>query len=597
MGKHLFLISLFLGLLIASSSICVSGEILRYIINENAESKNTSLWTGANTCTIQTCAFNSAYDSRPTNGLNITTCSSGDVNLKSFNFVFNPSYDYYFNTTLFPGRQGDNYEYVSFGLGGGGGYRNSYLKPYGGSNYALAYVSETGERDLVTFTQGLEYDVSIKYSSNYVYVYVNNTLKFSEPDTAIFGNNIFYVDSGGDGTCGFIADISVWFDNFNISEVNQGYVANFTVRDEIGYFPINNTLLYFYLYDSISNVLLQSKTSNSSMVQFNNLTYSPYYLIYHDSVYNSRTFRWTPSVPYENFTLFAINNSVASQVIINVKDSLTSSNIANAVVKVYKSINFTQTLIYDGYTDDAGNAVMWLNVTDVYNIIVSKTNYITTSKTINNIVMTGGQYLYTVSLSRNFGTNLSSITDYFTYSYSPTNNLLTNGTYQDFIFIVNSSQGAIDYFSVNTTIGGTDYGDYSTNAYGGLLNISTNPGISGVVFNVTYRIKVSGYTNPYTIIVSYYIYDSGQRAATSFDFAMRDLKSSFTKGERIVLVLLVALLLFMALSIISNGDVALYGALFIMGMFTYIGWFDGLIFVLIVVIVFAKIISYSQGRN
>lgn len=570
---------LIVGLLVLFGSVCVSGEgLLRYIAKEELNSKNVTWWSTSSTCTANSCVFNYAYDARATTGLNISACRTGVLDLKSQVFYISPSYEYYWNTTFFVGDYGDSFEDINYGLGCNiVGYPKSCFVFQGGSaaRSDLYYNSSTGSHLLIDgYTKNLEYDLFVRYNNNNVYIYINGSLAYTEEDSSIFGNNMFIINEKGAGGCSTDPDITIWFDNFNISEINQGYIMNFTLRDENTYNPINHTLIYFYLYDSANNLLI-AKSSNSSMVSFGNLTFAEYLLIYHDSVYNSRSYKWFQNITYDNRTIYILNTSASIPVSITVYDGLHNTVLTSAGIKVSRSINFSTQTIFDGYTDGTGVAVPYLNTTEVYTITASHSGFNNLTTVINNLQP---PYQVNMRLVPEGTGNFSSIYDFFSATYSPSNFLpFVNTTPLIFNITTSSSELMIEYFGLTSNVDGTIYNNHSLNSAGETLSLGIAPHRKNLT--IIYYVKIVGFDN-LTNVVPYIVYNITQTNQTIID-AANELRNEFSDTERAIIVFItsafvsISLLVLCVLTGIPIFIAFLGGVPGTIFVFTVFGWVSG----------------------
>lgn len=564
-------------------------------VNETMTSNNATLWASidsgilfnANFATSQYGLKFPVADDKSMTSVTVNTGSERLIYGKQIELDFAFMYNMTCNAgpmLIFEGGLGVTTGYPRWYISVSG-YDGATLNLYEGST--SAYSTEISKDTLYRVKMRNIGSVSTLYIDD-VLVYTNTASALNIYDT----DNKLYFSKQNFGTS--VCKLNAFFNNLTLTQKDTGMLMNFTVRDENSYEAINKTLMKFLLYKTTDpTIMIDYKESNSSMIQFFNLSAVEYFVIYHDSVYDSRTYKWTQNKNWDNVTLYTLNNSGGVPVSITVMDGLHNQNLANANVLIQRSINFTQQTVYDGFTDGTGIATTLLNTTNVYTITASYTGFENKTTIITNLP---APYTIQIKLGTSSQGNTSIATNYFSGAYTPKNMVSLYNT-TPILFTLNtfSIYFMIEYQGLTATVGGVKYDNYSLSPSGGSLTLPILA--TQNKFNVTYYIKIRGFDN-YTMNVPYNVFTPSNASIVG---TADDIGPSFSIEEKFIIVIMtmvIVIVTFLFIFSLVGVDPAwsFYGGVGIcLVVFTAINWIVVWVSAFIGIVVF--LILFGRNYN
>lgn len=541
------------------------------IINESFTSANATLWNN-----YGNFQFNSVYSNYPSNGMTTTLSNScgvvRDINTLALEQDYQRAFQYVFETQFFIINNTMSLDFTD-GLCGG----ELYLRTSSNAFY----------QDTITYTQTdfgfsmipyKRYD--LKYIGNLTHfnIYLNNTLYYSSSDSSKcdaigkYTNFYFYFfDCGGSGA--FIDDKNAFFDNMTLVKQQIETNTSFNIVDEITGGLYTNAL-NLYLYDKFGN-LVETATTNNGTFKFINLYYTYGYTLKYSSPTNLlRSYEFNVSNLTNSFTVYTVSTSEATPYIFYIKDFTTDKFIQGANVVLYKNINGSQTQIYSGLTDLQGTVSVYMNNTGVYSIEISKNGYSDKSGSINVLISPQVFTFYlNPSQGQNPSENLTGVGNLASWKIYPSDTVLTNASYQKFWFYVNNQDGNLQNVSITTIVNGTTYYNQTLNSFTNNVSLDVVPNQYGIYFDVNYSYKLANKPT-FTKTVTYYVQYYPPVVTTPIETpTLASLSSSFSIGNRLILVSVLAIIVVVLLSFVVPFGFAFIGGMFVYGWFLIIGWF------------------------
>lgn len=176
-----------------------------------------------------------------------------------------------------------------------------------------------------------------------------------------------------------------------------------------------------------------------------------------------------------------------------VKRSDNSNNVQDALLSFYRTINGSQTLVTQVYSDYNGQALAFLDATQEYLLRVSHPIYLS-----KEISFTPTDASYVVYIGEGYVPEYETVYDDVSYNILPTYNILYQGNFYDFNFSISSSQGQLEYWGLSV----------DNNGVVTTKNITGQPSGSNTNINVF----VDANTTAYIPVTVRYFFKSGAQS-------------------------------------------------------------------------------------
>lgn len=266
--------------------------------------------------------------------------------------------------------------------------------------------------------------------------------------------------------------------------------------------------------------------------------------------------------------------------------------ISNATFTGEKSINSTWTTIEQAKSDDSGVASVFLDPLATYRINIEYPGFDTFTSTIQPTSQD-----YRVYLERAIAVTIETLFEDVTYYILPYS---MNATLQNVTFVVNCTSGELEWYGLNITHNDTSilfYQKVTGQPYGGEIQTQINlTNDTGQIF-VRAFVKKENYSE-YYINRTYFIWTVVPGSLSAWTLIQSLIPSSpFIAGGLTTIVTGLASLIIAAIgaSFVAKRNLVGAGiaALAILGIFTFMGWFDWRIYTLIGVVVIS--IAFLKG--
>ena len=375
--------------------------------------------------------------------------------------------------------------------------------------------------------------------------------------------------------------------NTSAALFSQGF-ANFTVgageanSANVSMFPDPSSISLRIIRESDQSLLLQLVTINVlgslSDVNFSTIIGSVFMgglqegileVIVASEGFSTRNYFVTLGLAdHTNLTARLLNSTGAG-----VQDvTFTIRNNANEILSdvtmtVARRLNATFLPIGQDKTDISGQVIFTLDSAIEYEITLA-------AATFNTRIfrLTPTQTTYTIFLQPVATLNFTSIFNVVSYLTSPFGTILT-GNDTEFVFTVNSPTGAINFFSLNISVGSlSNFTTITGSPAGGTITMFLNlSGLEGQTVTGIYIINAVGFptfTLNRTFSVQSFIQPGNQTLLRITERAAADL----TPPMRIILVTIISAVLALAMVPFAGPLGAAMMAMTVQIFFTFIGW-------------------------
>lgn len=270
----------------------------------------------------------------------------------------------------------------------------------------------------------------------------------------------------------------------------------------------------------------------------------------------------------------------------------------NVNVTLLKQINGVQTVVTSDYTTGDGRVVFYVLQNDVYTVILNDgtTTFTSTLTAINGQTYSyilGDDFIAYMPAELAFQ-NLS------TYSVRPAHNIYSQFT--TIAFQIESSKTDLSYFNLTLMYpnGTIFYTDNSSNARGGTLavNFSRTGRGASIIASTNHRtIYGSFYTQNRTYLINHVANSSGENSLAPYGLGKSSLESGFSRAVSTPIMLLVgigaAALLGPVAAFVGGASVIFFA---VMGVFTWLGWLNPVVFFVFAGVAAALIYLFSSRQ-
>lgn len=399
------------------------------------------------------------------------------------------------------------------------------------------------------------------------------------------GANYSFTDNNGTATLNIHSGLNQLYINSPFFSISDDNYFNFTLNTTAQTY---NKTMQLYTKNSIyitikdedtqnlitENVTLELQYGNSTLNYYyttngtlflENLTDGEYNLIFSGSINYTTARAYIVSVA-ENSTqnLNAYLSSSANNVIIVVKDAYSSMTLENASISLYRYFNSTLTLIEVKSTDITGRTQFSYTPLTTYRFIIQTSGYITKSFDLSPVLFSSYDVLLDRNIAYIYTGSLEDVKITFSpqsYYYNDTNN---------FIFIITSATGVLNNYGVNVSWRCGSFNYTGNNSIGETFSHPFN--ITCAQFrdtlNITYYYTSVG-NSQRTYKAIYFI--TGNYSSSPYTFSkLRGQTYGMGILERIIIVILLALIVGGIAYIFTGGVGSLVLILLIFGYFSYV---------------------------
>lgn len=285
-----------------------------------------------------------------------------------------------------------------------------------------------------------------------------------------------------------------------------------------------------------------------------------------------------------------------------VKQRDNNNNVQNALLSFYRTINGSQTLQQQKYSDYNGQALAFLDATQPYVLRVSHPSYLT-----KEISFTPTDSEYTVYIGEGYVPEYETIYDDISYSILPTYNILYQGQYYDFNFSISSSLGQLEYWGLSVNNNGVITTQNITGQPSGSetnLNIYIGANTTAYIpVTVRYFFKSGAEDEEWSVTRTYWAYPnqiSNNTIASAFALMTENLSPNGEKNYVQYLLMGFITIALVGFILISTGlrNLELIGTITvsIFSFWCLVGWFDWWLWALIAIPIYLlTIIKMARG--
>lgn len=192
-----------------------------------------------------------------------------------------------------------------------------------------------------------------------------------------------------------------------------------------------------------------------------------------------------------NISAYLESDLIAIGRTFTVKLTADQTNVQNALLSFYRTINSTQTLVTQSISDFNGESLVFLDPTENYLLRVSHSGYLS-----KEVSFTPTQTSYTVYLGTGFVPEFTNIFDDISYNTNPYYTTLTQNTSYIFNFSISSSLGSLEYWGLTVNNSGViTISNKTTSPAGSMTSLNITTGINStqhLPVIVTYFFKRAG---------------------------------------------------------------------------------------------------------
>jgi hypothetical protein len=362
--------------------------------------------------------------------------------------------------------------------------------------------------------------------------------------------------------------------NYQTIFMSQWY-QNFT----FDIFPMNSIYINIYSQDTgaliLNNVTMTFIYSNSSQFSYitdkgrfnlSNMSVDTYTINFDSANFSTSSYTVTVANRSSQTLNAYLTAQTSNNVIFSIKDLDTSSLIEGASLSVSKTVNNTWTIVNVLYSDITGKVVFNYLTGIKYRFYVTASGYSGKTFELNPVYFS----TYNIWLNKNLTGNTAFL-EQSRLSLMLIPNTFRNNMLNNISFIFGSPMGEFQQYGYNLTYKDVFVSASGVNAYGSRLNTQLN--ITGarltdkVILEYYYQLS-SGNISSYVVV-----YDLDN---ITFDYLTLEDNRGKTYGmtlyERMLIVTLIVIIVAGVVAYTTNGAYAGVVALFVWGIFIYMGF-------------------------